>query len=267
MQLNDNGQLVIYQGNNGVKTNPNENPVQTRTPGTTSSVTAITLNTIDYDTANTVYAAVNKVAGISANYTNNTNGDQNYSYSLSLAYTDSETFTWNMSATLSATISSSTKVAIPGIGDQTETVFLTGSATISKGQSTTQTVTTTETDSGTVTVPGQSEYSVGLTGYDQVADVPYTWTGIAYYANGHSAPIDGSRTVVADDTGVFNVSVDCDYTPGGCPLTTTPAPVPEPPTLVTVPLAFAALLALAAVRRRRRRGTLRDNDFNGLRLA
>jgi hypothetical protein len=59
---------------------------------------------------------------------------------------------------------------------------------------------------------------------------------------------------------------DCISEPGGCP-TGPGAAVPEPPTFVTVPLAFAALLALAAVRRRRRRGSLRDNGFRVLRLA
>jgi hypothetical protein len=54
MQLNDSGQLVIYQGNNGVKTNPNENPVQTRTPGKSVSVTSITVDKINYDTADSL---------------------------------------------------------------------------------------------------------------------------------------------------------------------------------------------------------------------
>jgi hypothetical protein len=264
MQLNDNGTVSIYQGNNGVKTNPNENAVATR--GTSNNVTGITLNTITYDTADTVYNAVDKVVGLDATYTNTTATPQVYPNSVSLAYTDSETFNWSTSATISATISSSTKIGIPGIGDQTETISLTGSASISKGQSTTQTVTATFSQGGQTSVPGESEYAVHMTGYEQVATVPYTWTGIAYHADGYSAPITGSGNVLSDTTGVFNVETDCVYTPGGCP-GGLGAPVPEPPTFVTVPLAFAALLALAAVRRRRRRGTSRDNGFGSLRLA
>jgi hypothetical protein len=264
MQLNDDGTVSIYQGNNGIKTNPNENAVYTR--GTSNKVTAITLNTITYDTADTVYNAVDKVVGLDATYTNNTATTQTYPYNVSLAYTDSETFNWSTSAMLSGTISSSTKVGIPGIGEQIETISLTGSATISKGQSTTQTLTTTFSQGGQTSVPGDSEYAVHMTGYEQVATVPYTWTGIAYYADGYSAPITGSGNVLSDTTGVFNVETDCIYMPGGC-LGGPGAPVPEPPTLVTVPLAFAALLALAAVRRRRKRGTLRDNGFGALRLA
>jgi hypothetical protein len=108
-----------------------------------------------------------------------------------------------------------------------------------------------------------SEYKVIQTAYQQIADVPYTWTGTAHYANGYSAPITGTGVVVSDDTGAFNTVTECI---SGCPVGS-PAPVPEPATIVTVPLAFAAMLALAALRRRRRRGTLRDNGFNGLRLA
>jgi hypothetical protein len=114
-------------------------------------------------------------------------------------------------------------------------------------------------------VPGESECAVHMTGYEQVATVPYTWTGIAYYADGYSAPITHSGNVLSDSTGVFNVETDRISTPGGGP--GAPLTVPEPPTFVTVPLAFATLLALAAVRRRRRRGTSRDNGFGSLRLA
>jgi MYXO-CTERM domain-containing protein len=266
MQLNDSGQLVIYQGNNGIKTNANEASVQTRTPGTANNTTSITLNTITYDTADTTYNATNKLIGLESTATNNTPVTQSYPYNVSLAYTDSETFTWNVSATLSATISSSTKITIPGIGDQTETISLTGSTTISQGQSTTQTQTTTISAGGNTSVPEFSQFVVYETAEEQIATVPYTWTGIAYYANGVSAPITGSGSVVSDTTGLFNIETDCVYTPDGCTTVGlgSPPAVPEPPTIITVPLAFAALLALAAVRRRRRRGTLRDNGLGML---
>jgi hypothetical protein len=251
MQLNDSGQLVIYQGNNGVKTNANENPVQTRTPGKSVAVTSLTLNTITYDTAHTVYNALNKVVGLDVYQTNNTAIFQSYPYDVSLEYTDSETFSWDASATLSASISSSTKVAVPVIGEQEETVDLTAEATISHGQSTTQTTTETFSAGGTTNVPAHSEYAVHVTAYDQVATVPYTWTGIAYYANGYSAPINGSGTILSDTTGVFSVETDCISTPSGCPGGAgSPLSIPEPPALVTVPLAFAALLVLTGVRKR-----------------
>jgi hypothetical protein len=160
-----------------------------------------------------------------------------------------------MSATLSATISSSTKVSVPGIGDQTETISLTASATISKGQSTTQTTTATFSAGGTTSVPADSEYAVHVIGYDQVATVPYTWMGVAFYANGISAPVSGTGTVLSDTTGVFSIETDCISTPGGCPNGVgNPVTVPEPSTVVTVPLAFAAVLLLAAVRKRRNGG-------------
>jgi hypothetical protein len=258
MQLDDDGILRIYQGNNGIKTNPNEASVQTRTPGTSNPITAITLNTITYDTADTVYNSINKVAGLASKEINSTPTTEAFTYNLSLAYTNSETFSWEESAQISGTISSSTKVSVPGIGDQTETISLSAQVQIKNGQSETDSGTLTQQAGGTVSVPADSEYDVDEIGYDQVATVPYTWTGIAFYKNGYSAPITGSGSVVSDTTGVFSTEITCVYTPTGCGLGGAPTPIPEPSTLVTVPMAFAAMLLLAAVRRRRARGSSRS---------
>ena len=267
MQVNDDGTLSIYQGNNGIKTNPNEQPVfATVAPGYAVSpgfsgvsvpVTGITVTTLTYDTAHTVYNSILNLASDTGNLTNNTDTSEVFPFSLSLQYTDTETFNWSTSATLSATISSSTKVAIPGIGDQTETVSLTGSATISQGQSTTKSQQQTSTQGGQITVPAHSVYKVSLTAVDQDASVPYTWTGTAFYKNGFSAAIEGTGIYEGDSAGLFNVEVDCVSQPNGCP-PGGPLTVPEPPTFVTVPLAFAAVLVIAAVRRRQKRGGLRS---------
>jgi MYXO-CTERM domain-containing protein len=117
-------------------------------------------------------------------------------------------------------------------------------------------------------VPAHSVYKVSLTAVEQDASVPYTWTGTAFYKNGFSAAIEGTGLYEGDSTGVFNVEVDCVSQPNGCPANPgMPLTVPEPPTFVTLPLAFAAVMVVAAVRRRRRRGTLRNNGFDGFRPA
>jgi MYXO-CTERM domain-containing protein len=276
MQLNDDGTLSIYQGNNGIKTNPNEKPVfATVAPGYAVSpgfsgisvpVTKITLNTITYDTAHTVYNTINNIVSDYGTLTNNTDTQEIFPWSVSLAYTNTETFNWSTSTTLSATISSATKVAIPGIGEQTETISLTTSATISQGQSTSSGTQQTFAEGSQTAVPAHSVYKVILTAAEQDASIPYTWTGTAYYASGVSAPIDGTGIFEGDSTGVFNVEIDCVSQPSGCP-PGGPLTVPEPPTFVTVPLAFAALLALAAVRRRRARGSSQVGGSGALRPA
>ncbi|MBV9910376.1 MAG: hypothetical protein JOY52_22710 [Hyphomicrobiales bacterium] len=253
LQLDDAGYLEVYQGNNGVKTNPNENIIgfSTQTP---NQVISLKLNTITYDTAHAVYGPVTNDATTVQTDTNNTPTQQLYPCNLSLAYTNTETFTWNMTESLSATLSTSDKIGVPGIGETTNSLSVTGSVSLSEGQSSTETVTQTATSGASISVPADSTYQTIITGETQSATVPYTWSGTASYANGISAAITGTGSVSENSTGVFNVITTCVSTPGGCPPPGSPLPIPEPATFVTVPMAFAAMLALAAARRRRNAG-------------
>jgi hypothetical protein len=234
--------------------------------GISVPVTSVTLDSINYDTADAVYKVLDPLVAYEQIPTNNTDQIAHPSYEVDLAYTDTETFSWSGAATISAQIASATKVSIPGIGDQTETVTLSKSATITGGKSDAQSTSTTFKASGSIDLPPFSTFKVTVTAQQQDASIPYSWTGTACYKSGYCAAIEGSGIYEGVDTGIFTVTYDCISEPGGCP-TGPGAAVPEPPTFVTVPLAFAALLALAAVRRRRRRGSLRDNGFRVLRLA
>jgi hypothetical protein len=102
MQLNDDGTLSIYPGNNGMKTGPaifaTVAPGYAVSPGFSGisvPVTSVTLDSINYDTADAVYKVLDPLVAYEQIPTNNTDQIAHPSYEVDLAYTDTETFSWS----------------------------------------------------------------------------------------------------------------------------------------------------------------------------
>jgi hypothetical protein len=218
----------------------------------TDTVTAIVFNSIVYGPA--TYTYVTQVDQISQQLENdNPTESETFTIPTAATWTTWDTVTWpDLSATLVDVISSPS-VPLPGIGAQPDSIAFTQTGAIIAGQAAPQSVKKTFSGSVTVIVPPQSTYEFQFGGYEQDATVPFTVEGYEYYASGASARFVGNGVVLSDDTGVFTSTITCLVQPGGCPPPASPLPIPEPSTLVTVPMAFAAMLLLAAVRRRRAR--------------
>ena len=236
--LSDNGNFQIINGlapgNNGTG-----NGAVSYQTGANDPVTSIDISAVTYDLADTTYTSSSTIHSALVYDNNTTASAEVYPNSESLSYTKTNTFNWSLSEALALSVKSTEKIGVPGL-DVTLEELVTETTTLAAGQS----VTTTEQDTfsagGTTTVPPFTEYATFISGQQVDAQVPYTYTGIATYASGNTAYVDGTGYFVGSDTNAFTVTTECITAPGGCPLGPgSPLPVPEPST--------ALLYALGAV--------------------
>ncbi len=136
---NDGGSFIVYQGNYPDQTNPLILDAQ----NIVGSMTSITLSGgasgtgIDY---NFGAATVGKVLAVSSQntpITNYTSQTQQFNVNLSLSYTDTSSFNFQVSDATGVSISSSVSVGVPGVVGSSLQFGVTSSTTISKGQTTT----------------------------------------------------------------------------------------------------------------------------------
>ena len=189
---------------------------------------------------------------------------------LSLAYTQSQTFTWNLSEAVTAGVSSTTSVSVPGLASESATLNLSQTTTISQGKSTTSSTTQTFSQLVNIPTPGYSEYEGAIIATQGTYQVPYTFTGVATYKSGTSAAVQGSGTFDGSDTTAFDTTTTClIYNGGACPpvpaeigalpsaLASDPAPIPEPPSLPLLPVALLVTTVLQGIRAARRKASVR----------
>jgi hypothetical protein len=255
---NSGGSFIVYQG-----TPPNtSNPTSTYNQNIVGSVTSIKLSGgasgdgITYDFADAKIDKILDVAGQSVQQTNYTSQTQQYNMNLTLGYTKTSSFSFQTSSTTAEQIGSSVNVGVPGVAGSTLSFSVTSSTSVSHGQATTTSTSTTFQAGARPYVPPGYTYEGYITGEDVQFDVPFTWTGTAYYAGGATAQIDGTGDYTGDDTGLFHVYVYCVSAPvyepacPALPIIDTAVQVPEPSGAMILPL---ALLAAAVVRRMRGR--------------
>ena len=222
--LSDNGNFQIINGlapgNNGTG-----NGAVSYQTGANDPVTSIDISAVTYDLADTTYTSSSTIHSALVYDNNTTASAEVYPNSESLSYkgpwgvplAKTNTFNWSLSEALALSVKSTEKIGVPGL-DVTLEESVTETTTLAAGQS----VTTTEQDTfsagGTTTVPPFTEYATFISGQQVDAQVPYTYTGIATYASGNTAYVDGTGYFVGSDTNAFTVTTECITAPGGCPL-------------------------------------------------
>ena len=258
---NSGGSFVIYQG-----TYPNtSNPTSLDNQNILGSVKSITLTGgasgtgIDYDLANAKITKTTPIQSVGNQQTNYTAQSQQYDLTMSLIYTKSSTYSFNMTKTNGETIGSSVNIGVPGLGGASLNFAINSSTSISKGQASTTSQSINYTAGERATVPPGYTYVGYVTGVDVMFDVPFSWSGIATYDSGVQAAVQGTGVLSGEDAGEFNTLIYCEYAPVGqpaCPALpiiqepSTQIAAPEPGTALILPM---ALLAMVLVRRCRGR--------------
>ena len=256
---NDGGSFIIYQGVSPDQTNPLMQDAQ----NIIGSMTGITLSGgasgtgIDYDFSKAKAGKVLAVASQITPVTNFTSQTQQVKVNLSLSYTDTSSFNFQVSDATGISISSSVSVGVPGVVGTSLRFGVTSSTTISKGQTTTTSNSTTFQVGVRPDVPPGYTYDAYLTGEDVSFEVPYTWTGVATYAGGATARVSGSGIYEGDVTGYLHAIIFCADAPPGSPACpsipisdTAVGILAEPSTAMMLPI---ALLGAVIARRRRAR--------------
>lgn len=252
---NGGGSFIVYQGNYPNQTNPLVMDAQ----NIVGSVTSIALSGgasgtgIDY---NFGAATVGKVLGVSSQntpITNYTSQTQQFNVNLTLSYTDTSSFNFQVSKATGVSIGSSVNVGVPGIVGTTISFGVTSTTTISKGQTKTTSNSTTFQAGVRPNVPPGYTYDAYITGQDISFSVPYTWTGVATYQGGATARVTGTGIYEGDVTGYLHAIIYCANAPPGAPacpsipISDTPlAAMAEPGTAMILPI---ALLGAVVARR------------------
>jgi hypothetical protein len=188
-QVSNSGSFTIYQGSSP----SNQGSAIFTAPGINSPVTSIVLTGVAYDTD---HASV-KSSSISVHtpYTNINTTDS------PLQGNDSDAFSWSRSASYSFNTSSTVGTNVTGSAGINIFGFSLGGSitavdttTISHGQATTTSSTQTDTIGARPTVPAFSQYTTFVTATTGTFTIPYTWEGVATYANGTTANVSGTGT-------------------------------------------------------------------------
>jgi hypothetical protein len=243
MGLSDNGTVTIVNalspGNNGIG-----NGQVVWSSNSSDPMVSIDLSSVNYDLPHTIYSNETTVHSLTATNTNNTDTTQTYPDTLSLSYTTTNTYNWSVSESVAIGIKSSTKIGMPGL-DETLEESLTETTTITSGQSTSATEQQTYSAGGTTTVPPQKSYQTTITGTQVTADVPYTFSGVATYKSGKTAPVTGSGVFENVSANDFN-TVTNDVTPGSPPTVVPGAFQPDAATAAAATPVAASSASLAS---------------------
>ena len=247
--VSDNGVLAVNPGSSG-----NATGGATVQSNKSDPLKSLNIQTINYDFDHVTYNSIQTQYGATAVDHNDTATRQTYPISLDLTYTNSSTFDWSLSQATELSVSSEEQIGVPGIGDASLTEGITSTTTLSSGQSTTTEQSQTYTAGGEIAVPAYTTYTTTITGQKVNASVPYSFTGIALYNSGITAPVFGTGVFQGVSTGVFDTETTCTASPTNClPIAPEPTPVPEPASVSVLLMAACATLSVRYSRRRGRR--------------
>ena len=202
LQLNDNGTLSVYPGTNGVAGGS-----ALATTGKSGSFQNLELTSINYDLAQATFPQVNQVYSAGQTLTNTFRTPAYLTTTLSLTYSNTQTYDWNTSHTVSVTIGAEKKFGVPLIGDTKFSLQVGYMATFSHGGSNSSGEQTTYQSQVTVAVPPNTSVGVQIVAYQQDATVPFTYTGVYHFADGTSVPASGTGEFEGVSTGVFDARV------------------------------------------------------------
>ncbi len=223
LQLNDNGTLSLYPGTNGVATGSAR-----AARGNSATFQNLELTSINYDLAQATFPQVNQVYSVAQTLTNSSHLPATQTTTLSLTYSNTQTYDWSVSHTVSVTIGAQKTFGVPVIGDTKLSMQLGYSTTISHGESTSSGQQTTYQSQVSVTVPPNDAVGVQIVAYQQDALVPFTYTGVYHFTDGTSVPASGTGEFEGVSTGVFDARVYPISSPS-----TTLYEIPISPTLMT----------------------------------
>lgn len=235
--LADTGEFAVYvgePGNAGAKLFSN---------GVNDPVTGISLTSIDYDFDSAVIGSPGDISGTSTRLRNLTPNAQEYNVSLELSFEKTNSWSWDLSQSLTVGMSSTSKLEVPGFADEEFSVSVEEETTFSAGQGGSSSESKTFSGSNTITVPANSVYESTIVGQHAKFDVPYTFEGLATYQSGATAPIVGSGIFNGADGANFEITTSCISSASGC----TPAVLPNVPALPTVPVPTSSLLLITAL--------------------
>jgi PEP-CTERM motif len=258
--LNDNGSFVITAGT------PAAPGKQVYSNNVNNPVVGITLSSLNYEEKDAQIIPTGTSDGGSYTGVNNTSRTQTYNPLLSLTHTDTQTFSWNASASVALTISETATEKVPTFESST-TVSFTGTAMIQGGKSTTASQAVTDQLQADIVVPADSTYRATIIGQEGEVDVPYTFTGTALYKNGQTAFVSGSGEFDGVSTAAFTVVIDCVSSPTNCKgfipeiespsslggVRVLPGVIPEPSTWAMMLAGFTGLGFIGYRRTRRAR--------------
>lgn len=238
--LSDSGEFAVYQG-----IDPSQPGAKLFSNSVNNPVTGINLTNLTYDLDKATFSSPTTIHGELETTLNTTDTPQLTKLNLSLSYTKSHTWSWNLSESLTAGISSTTDVGVPGLASEKIQISVSETTAISKGESSSQSESKTFNAEADLTVPAFSEYGAQITAQHVTFNVPYTFEGIATYQSGITGTVNGSGIFNGGDATIFMITFSCLDTPGGCeyvivPPPTSAIPAPEPMTLLLLPTALVA---------------------------
>ncbi|MBV9748196.1 MAG: aerolysin family beta-barrel pore-forming toxin [Acetobacteraceae bacterium] len=249
-EITDAGNLVIGQGTDPAHSTGTLKQIN----GFNSAVSSIDLTGITYDFSKAMFTGTNAVAAGSTKLQNTTDKPQTLIGNVTVEYTQSSSLSFAVANSVGVSISSTSTFGVPGISQESVTLGITASTTVTNGQATTTSIQDRYEAGAQPTVPANTTYEVSVTGTVASYDVPYTWTGVATYDNGMTADVEGTGLFTGGSEGNFTATLSCVSPPQSCddiaPVTIPLFPVPEPATGALLPF---ALLGAAVARRLRTR--------------
>jgi hypothetical protein len=172
---------------------------------------------ITYDFAHTRVSPSSQIFGASQTCINKLPTEPTCTLSPALNYTKTNTFTFTANQSIQLGFKSTTKLGVPGIGEQSAEWSIMGTAGFTEGTSDAESEGRSFTSGVSIPVPAATTYRGQLVGELVDATIPYTYTGAATYNSGKTATVNASGVYNGVDTGQFTIELTCIQTPGGCP--------------------------------------------------
>ena len=249
-QVGDDGGFTIYAGSSPLD---NIGPVFAAANNSHGKVTGIDLQSITYDYGNAKYTSQTAVGWLDADYTNNTPLPQQQDGTTNVSYSQTATLSFSVADAVSEGISANVTWGIPGIAKDSLGFQITNTTTVTHGRADSSSTTVSFTAGARPVVPPGETYNIKVTATAASYTIPYSWTGLATYADGTTASVAGVGSFEGASQGNFQVTTSCisDNCSALVGSVTHPAeitPVPEPTTWLLLSL---GLVALAWLRRSR----------------
>lgn len=252
-QVGDDGSFTIYSGS-APTSNDNSGSVFS-VNNSHGAVSSINLQSITYNYSKAAYTSQTGVGWLDADYTNSTSLPQQQDGTVNVSYNQTATLSFSVADAVGEGISANVTWGIPGIAKDSLGFQITNTTTVTHGHADSTSTTVSFTAGARPVVPPGETYNIKVTATAASYTIPYTWTGLATYADGTTAEVAGTGLFDGASQGDFQVTTTCisDNCSALLGSITQPAeimPVPEPGTWLLFSL---GLLALAGLRRMRRR--------------